>query len=96
MNGMSVNDLGSACNLLEVFVDYGMVGNASEFPIDLGRSEAAGLRVGSRFIVTGDSVPTFVAEVAELLDDGWAVIRLVREVTSSADLSTDLELVRTS
>ena len=95
MNGISVSELGSACNLLEIFVDYGMVGNASEFPIDLGRSEAAGLRVGSRFIVTGDSVPTFVAEVAELLDDGWAIIRLVREVRSLADLSTDLELVRT-
>ena len=95
MNGISVSDLGQACNLLEVFVDYGMVGNAREFPIDLGRSEAAGLCVGSRFIVTGDSVPTYVAEVAELLDDEWAVIRLVREVWSPADLSTDLELVRT-
>jgi hypothetical protein len=83
-------------NFVEVFVDYGLVGNAREFPVDLGRSDAAGLRIGNRFVVTGDSVPTYIAEIVELLDDGWAVVRLISEVTSQTDLSTDWELVRTN
>jgi hypothetical protein len=35
---------------VEVFVDYGLVGNAREFPVDLGRSDAAGLQIGNRFV----------------------------------------------
>jgi hypothetical protein len=84
------------CSFVEVFVDYSLVGKATEFPIHLARSEAAGLQPGNRFIATGDSVPTFVAEVCELLEDGWAVIRLVMEVTAQTDLTKDSELVRTN
>jgi hypothetical protein len=80
---------------VEVFVDYGLVGNAREFPVDLGRSDAAGLQIGNRFVATGDSVPTCIAEIVELLDDGWAVVRLISEVTAQTDLSTDWEIART-
>jgi hypothetical protein len=58
-------------SFVEVFVDYSLVGKATEFSIDLAHSAASGLQPGNRFIVTGDAVPTFVAEVCELLDDGW-------------------------
>jgi hypothetical protein len=89
------NERAQPCRFVEVFVDYSQVGKATEFPIQIDRTSAASLHTGDRFVVTGDSVPSYVAEVIELLGDGWSMIGLVRSFTA-ADQTNDSELARTS
>ncbi len=62
--------------LRDVFVDYGLVGNASEFPLDLSGRNKPIPCVGLRFLAVGDGVPTYGASVTELLGDGWVMVRL--------------------
>lgn len=60
----------------DVFVDYDLVGNATEFPLDLSGRNKPSPFVGLTFLAVGDGVPTYVASIIELLGDGWVMVRL--------------------
>lgn len=75
----------SVAELRPVFVDYSMVGIATEFPLDLSGPTKPTLAVGSRFLAVGDSVPTYVATVTESLGDGWVMVRLDQQLPSEAE-----------
>ena len=71
--------------LVAVFVDYGLVGIAPVFPVDLSGRRKPALEVGDRFLATGDSVPTYLATVTESLGDGWALVRLDEQLPPEID-----------
>ena len=67
----------SRCATFDVFVDYALVGLATEFPIALLPSERAELQIGTLIHLTGDSVDDRVGAVTELLEEPWVMVRLL-------------------
>ncbi len=62
--------------VLEVPVDYSLVGYALEFSVCLSDRELATLQVGSVVTAVGDGVEDRTATVTGFLDDGWVSLRL--------------------
>jgi hypothetical protein len=62
--------------LLEVPVDYSLIGFALEFSVCLSDRELEALRLGSVIKVVGDGVEDRFASVTEFLAEGWVSIRL--------------------
>jgi hypothetical protein len=62
--------------VLEVFVDYGLVGFAVEFPVALTESERKRIDVGSTLLIIGDGVDDRIAEVVSIEEDPWVLVRL--------------------
>ena len=75
----------AVAELRAVFVDYSMVGIATEFPLDPSGPTKPTLSVGSRFLAVGDSVPTYVSTATESLGDGWVMVRLDQQLPSEAE-----------
>jgi hypothetical protein len=62
--------------MLEVPVDYSLIGFALEFSVCLSDREMDALRVGSVIKVVGDGVEDKSASVTGFLADGWVSVRL--------------------
>lgn len=72
-------DRALGCNpVLEVFVDYALVGYSTVFPVALSPVERAQVAVGSVLLVTGDGVDDRFGEIIDMSEEPWVIVRLSR------------------